>query len=1297
MQTISDLKELAVTDTPIMVFDCTLSTGVTEHWSTHAVTVGATNYGARVLQHSAFDIQTASDQGVDGSPRISLVLANADSHFSEIERATGWKGASLTVGFLFYDLRNNVPLTDTTVIFQGICNPPEQIKEATIRLSAINRMNLQRLLLPEVRIERRCPWTFPATAEQRAEAANGGADGKYSLYYRCGYSADVSGGSGNLNGTAPFTTCGYVRTDCQARGLLQRFGGLEFVPSVIAVRGYGKDWTTSALSVNQARYNDYVPMVYGTAWYEPPVVFARNDGNLTRMEVLLGIGQIQGVLTVLVSGVQIPVGVNGANMTGTGWYNLLTVGTRDGAFDMNFADASGNPAGDPYGSMAYLSVVVPNQLNNGNSLPIVQVLVQGLIVPTYAADGTYNRDQFSGNPAWILLDVLRRSGWAETEIDMASFAATAAYCDEQIQSTDLNGNAIAIPRFQCNVVLQKRKSAGDLVRGIRNADRLYLTYGPGGVLQLQVENSLSLQQPTQGTYTNSTASLNGGWPAYEFGDGSSGVSGILRQQNGAPSVTITSRSIADTPNCFTTDFQDGLNAYQQDSYTVVDPDDIALAGQQVTSTLMAIGLPNYDQAARILQFTLDKSVLGNTYIQFDTSIKGFGIKPGDIITVTYLKQGFSRQPFRVLKISPATNYRTCTIAAQIHDDGWYADTNGQSTSAPGSQQPGNAGVGVPRPLIGSTIDGGGNMQFGISETDSTNSDGSVETNLSVSFVAPSKPSAGSGTTPPNAPLIDLIATVGTGGTLTGGQTLYYAVSALNSAGDESALSFIVQAAIPQDDKSVTLTGLSFGAAAGGFNVYRGTTPANLLQVASNQTIAATFIDGGLSYRLLAPPDVNFDHANFYWRMELVPESEATIHSGTTVGNGTLHMTVNAYRGTTVRITNGTGAGQERTISTNDSTGVTVSPAWTVEPDATSYFTVAESGWHFAALTKGSPVQFVVPNLAGEVVEITGLAANVNDVECSPQLSVVTGWQIGGSGTSDTDVPGIPFFGLSPGQSEGTVDLSGVSFADMTNTQTVSSATLALYYWDELQGAPSTALASALGTADTTVGLNTPGPGVAGTILQIETELIQITAVSNGGRQYTVERGVQSSHAAAHGLGTPIYHLSATTAIAPFPNGFFGSPYCGSWTYPILLPDARVAGGQLFVTNRKGNSPTATCLLTHSVDSGLRTLSGGQYSIQVEGFLAVDQSVAPALVVDAARSVRDVFGILGAAADAAVQLQLNVNGTAYCQLTFSAGATLSSAVDGKILPPLASGAQVTLSVLSVGQVYPGADLTVLIRL
>src|ERR1017187_5304992 len=196
MQSTSSLKEQAVTDTPLLVFDCVLSNGTTESWSTHKVTVGATTYAARVIQHSSFDIQTASDQGVDGSPKISMVLANADSHFSEIERATGWKGARLTVGFLFYDLRNDVPLTDTAVVFQGICNPPDQIKESIFRLTATNRMNLQRLLLPQVRVQRRCPWEFPSGDPQRAEAVDGGASGKYSRYYRCGYSPGVTAGKG---------------------------------------------------------------------------------------------------------------------------------------------------------------------------------------------------------------------------------------------------------------------------------------------------------------------------------------------------------------------------------------------------------------------------------------------------------------------------------------------------------------------------------------------------------------------------------------------------------------------------------------------------------------------------------------------------------------------------------------------------------------------------------------------------------------------------------------------------------------------------------------------------------------------------------------------------------------------------------------------------------------------------------------------------------------------------------------------------------------------------------------------
>jgi len=135
-------------------------------------------------------------------------------------------------------------------------------------------------VLPEARIQRQCPWSFPSTAPQRLEALNGGLKGKYSALNRCGYCPDQTGGVGNLDGAAPFTSCDYTRTSCVARGMFdtdsashvtRNFGGIEFVPAQIQVRSFGESGThLSSLIDNQARYNDFVPLVYGTAWYQPP-------------------------------------------------------------------------------------------------------------------------------------------------------------------------------------------------------------------------------------------------------------------------------------------------------------------------------------------------------------------------------------------------------------------------------------------------------------------------------------------------------------------------------------------------------------------------------------------------------------------------------------------------------------------------------------------------------------------------------------------------------------------------------------------------------------------------------------------------------------------------------------------------------------------------------------------------------------------------------------------------------------------------------------------------------------------
>ncbi|HEV8147034.1 MAG TPA: hypothetical protein VGP79_11660, partial [Bryobacteraceae bacterium] len=432
MPTIDELKEQEAPATPLFLIDCVLKSGATERWGTHAATFDGNDYAARLLRHNLFELRASSDEGLEGAPKITLTLANADSHFSEIERQTGFRGAQLTITFLFYDLAANAAVSESRVLFCGVGNAAEEITESTFRVTFLNRLSLQRIVLPEVRIERRCPWTFPATSEQRQEALNGGVKGKYSALHRCGYSADQAGGQGNLNSGVVFTTCDYTRAQCTARGMFdtdagaqvtRRFGGVEFAPSQIQVRGFGEGGThLSPVIDNQARYNDFVPLVYGTAWFQPAIVFARNDGNLTRMEVLLGMGEIARVVKVIVNDVEIPEGVSGADMTATGWFTVVSTGTRAGAFNPNFSDAQGNPLGDPYGSMAFASVVVPNRISNGQSLAKVQVLVQGLKLERYNVDEVSLGESFTNNPAWVVLDVLRRSGWLASEIDLESFA-----------------------------------------------------------------------------------------------------------------------------------------------------------------------------------------------------------------------------------------------------------------------------------------------------------------------------------------------------------------------------------------------------------------------------------------------------------------------------------------------------------------------------------------------------------------------------------------------------------------------------------------------------------------------------------------------------------------------------------------------------------------------------------------------------------------------------------------------------------------------------------------------------------
>ena len=154
---------------------------------------GGQNYSARVLKHNLFELQLSADDAMDGLSQLSLTLANADSNLSELNTVIGFKGSQLIVWFAFADLPSGTITTESMVLFRGVAGDPDSITEEALTLSFINKLGLQRIPIPEVRIQRTCPWSFPATLEQRTEALDGGQSGRFSRFYRCGYSADVAG------------------------------------------------------------------------------------------------------------------------------------------------------------------------------------------------------------------------------------------------------------------------------------------------------------------------------------------------------------------------------------------------------------------------------------------------------------------------------------------------------------------------------------------------------------------------------------------------------------------------------------------------------------------------------------------------------------------------------------------------------------------------------------------------------------------------------------------------------------------------------------------------------------------------------------------------------------------------------------------------------------------------------------------------------------------------------------------------------------------------------------------------
>ncbi|MGO9240425.1 MAG: phage tail protein [Bryobacteraceae bacterium] len=1294
--------------TPVLLYECTLVDGQIEYWSTHSATYEGVTYSPRILENTGFEIGLLADDGADWGNRISLVLANTDAYVTQLHQDQNLKGCQLLVQFAFLDPASGQVMATPQAVFTGIGDAPEQITTTKAKLNFSSRFSLQRLAVPQVRIQENCPWSFPQNAAQRAEAVSGGSAGLYSRFYPCGYSADQAGGCGNLqsDGTA-YTSCDGSKTQCVARGMwsadasgnpTMRYGGFEFLPATSLVRSYGSAQRYWSQAIDgRARPNDAVPLVYGTVRFPAPVIWAWSDGNYLICEVLVGSGPIQGVQSLWVEGIQLPLGVAGVDMSATGWYNVVTTGSRNGAFDPNFMDSQGNPISDPHGSLAVLSVHVPSGLVSSNRLPTIEVLAQGLLLDRYDAQGNFLDQFFTNDPAWALLDLLRRCGWQDDEIDLGSFGNAAAYLDQLVAVTDENRNAIQEPVAAFNYALLDRKPAIDVVRGLRQGAELLVRLNQNGQISVMVEGTIAEQQPVQLACSNATASLNGGWPSFEANDGSTGACTILAGKDGDIALSLSCEPTSMTPNRLTVELQDSRNNYLNGSLSLVDSDDVARAGSEVPGIFRGLGIPSVTQAERVLSKELARDVDGNLFAEFSTTVKGLGMQPGDIIAITSSDYNLTRAPFRVLRLSLGLNFETIAVVAQTHDDSWYGP--GSATSGTSSGWPSTAAAGTPFPIAGYTYDAGSGPALFIQEESEPEADGGASEVLFVQFRPPRQQVASL-----PAPGIEPTAVIaGSGQLQPGAKALYYAVTAVDGNGEESTVSQVIQVVTGAIETAfgVTLNGLAAPNGAAGMRVYRGDSAYDLLYLSDLDANLTTWTDTGGSVSPMRPPDPRYDHADFYWRTELTGELTVASIAGATLTIANASFTNGQFTGNALAAVSGNATGWQTTVATNTSTEITVNDPIPDGLAAGDFVVIADSSWRLAGRSYSDQITWEVPNRAGLPIEITGRSSTASGLEAPIEQSYLYRYTItGGAGSLlDSQLPPIAALDIEA-PADGSLLLQNITTQTLSGTVTVASAILVTYSVDETEIPVTFALAAALEPGDLTL------PVVQGltlgqnTYLQVDTEIIRVGAPTTDGSAYEIDRGIAGTAAATHANGALATVLERNLQVVPLGTGFFSNQTNTNFQYRILFPDQRIAGSEFYLENALGTGPGDDTSYLQNGQNGLHTFDGGTIVLQTAGDLSIERDASNSIVLDRTRVVRDVQAFVDSApSGGSATIVLNADGQPIATLIIADGSVQATPFIPAATLRLVEGAKLNYDIAAVPQganTSSGQNLSVQIR-
>jgi hypothetical protein len=615
-------------------------------------------------------------------------------------------------------------------------------------------------------------------------------------------------------------------------------------------------------------------------------------GSIPNIRVLVRGSKVRKafpIATATASGGEItftfPTGVANTDCAGNPPFTVTVVGNSNPAFNGTF------------------------ELSNWVYGPPGTITTLGASASGTGTGGVVFYNNSSTNPVWHLADLLYKTGWAYSQLNIQTFITAAIYCDQTVNYTDLAGNAASHARWRSSFALETRLPASQAITMLRRSCGLILHSSIESGLAIYIEQTLADQQPSAvsgSNYTTAVSSITaGGSPAsgylaYAFDEST------IDQD----SFEITAEPLNNTPNEFSIPFQDEDNQWQSDSLKQTDTDALASSGnRQLPMALEVLGPCNFDEAGRLANILLDKAQNGNSRndhggtigFRFTTSMRAVHLatRPGYICAISWQAYSLSLQMFRVLSAKPlGKDGRKWEIRGTWHRDEWYEDASQQisvpikiggfrgSGEVPLPWKPDAATTTTADPVLK------GASTFGIQQNLSNAQNGAPLNSITVSGIRIINSLSGI-----SAPLVPVTATTSTSAGSIPAGTYAIQIFGIDSSNQYSLGSTLINAILTATGE-ITIPGISWDSGTSKYEVFCGGSQFLLQSVAgptSGTPSSITLTSLPIANSKYGPPDPAFYRYHFRAKPLTQNGSWRTVTAGA--------MQVAAVSGTSITIAN----------------------------------------------------------------------------------------------------------------------------------------------------------------------------------------------------------------------------------------------------------------------------------------------------------------------------------------------------------------------------------------------------------